>query len=681
MDLKAILKTTPEKIKILHSKGIKNLYDFIKYLPRDHEIRIHHTKLADADISEKISIECSIINKTINSTNRFSKGILKINAISPSNENIEITIFGKTYLDKTLKIGDSINISGKFGYEFGKYKISNPEISTSSMTQPNEIISIYTEPEGLNSSWIRDKIELAFRYIKENHLEIPEYIPSEIIQQYNFIPYFEALKAMHMPQDQEILKKAQQRLAFDELFLLQIGFIQRKYVYQSHTSKMINNETDEELGKIIKQYIDILDFELTNDQKVAIYEILKDFSSGKPMLRLLQGDVGSGKTLVAEITAYFTNLKGFQTAFMAPTETLAKQHFESIKRRFEQFGIKTELIIGSMSKNQKQQIKEDLRYGKINCIIGTHALIQEDISFKNLGYVVIDEQHKFGVEQRKILAVLGYPHVLHMTATPIPRTLALAFAGDQDVSTILHKPKGRLPIITKVIPQNTRTQMYSFINSEIQKDKGIYVICPLIEISDKEGMDEIKAVTDEYENLKIIFPNYEIGLLHGKMTSEDKEKVMSDFKNKHTKILVSTTVIEVGIDVPDATVIVIEGAERFGLSQLHQLRGRVGRSLHQSYCFLCTTNEKNEYSKRLKIMERTNDGFEIAKADLEIRGPGEVYGLRQSGVPDLQIASYSDYDTLKIARSSAIDIISKDPNLNNHPNLQKKLNQQEIIRA
>jgi ATP-dependent DNA helicase RecG len=414
-----------------------------------------------------------------------------------------------------------------------------------------------------------------------------------------------------------------------------------------------------------------LPFKLTGAQNRVLKEIFTDLEKSYPMSRLVQGDVGSGKTIVAALSALNVVKNGYQVAVMAPTEILAKQHYKTFVKVLAPYSLNIQFIAGSTTKKQKENLLMRMANGTVDIMIGTHSLIQDKIVFKNLGLAIIDEQHRFGVQQRNILKSYGSPHLLTMTATPIPRTLAITLYGDQDLSVIDEMPAGRKPVITRMVSEKKRLDAYRWIEDQINKGRQAFVICPLIEESETL---EVKSVLEEYQYLQEhIFPQFEIALLHGKMKQEEKDQIMKDFKDNKVKILVSTSVIEVGIDVPNASIMLIEGAERFGLSQLHQFRGRVGRGEHQSYCFLFNTKLSKIGEIRMKAMERENSGFKLSEIDLKLRGPGEVYGQKQSGIPDLKMANLNDLNTLKKAREAAETIIEKDPLLKNHFSLHQKL--------
>ena len=512
-----------------------------------------------------------------------------------------------------------------------------------------------------------------------------------------------ALWQIHFPDSKALAKKAQERFSFEDLFLIQLLVLKerQKLAKQRAVPIPINIE-------LIKEFVESLPFKLTGAQKRCAWQILKDIQKPRPMNRLLEGDVGSGKTVVATIAALNTAKAGYQVAFMAPTEILAKQHFQEIGKLLKKFKLNIGLLTGKtdrfISKKLGEQIEisrkkllEKTEKGEIDILIGTHALIQEKVKFKNLALVILDEQHRFGVEQRaKLIStkkqkeMKAIPHLLSMTATPIPRTLALSIYGDLDLSLLDEMPKGRKKIITKIVSPANRQKAYSFIRKQVKKGRQVFVICPRIEPQNQEleetssrltkkkrailSWAEVKAVKEEYEKLsKEIFPDLKVGMLHGKMSSKEKEKIMNDFKNKKIDILVSTSVVEVGVDVPDATVMMIEGAERFGLAQLHQFRGRVGRSKYQSFCFLFTDSPAKKTHQRLKALVESEDGFALSEKDLEIRGPGNLIGTRQWGIPDLAMSALTDIFLVEKTKKAAKEIIEQDPELKNYPLLRKKI--------
>ncbi len=480
----------------------------------------------------------------------------------------------------------------------------------------------------------------------------------------------DAYKEVHTPTTPEVLVVAKHRLAFEELCMFQLLALKRKQE-AIEKNRSVHKKQCALLADKIKEFLASLPFELTDGQKIAIYEIIKDMGSTDLLMsRLLEGDVGSGKTIVAATVIYNTLLNGFQCALVAPTEILAEQHMIKLTHYFERYGISIALLTGSTKQSEKTRILAGLASGEIQLVIGTHAVLQETVVFQHLGVVIIDEQHRFGVEQRAHLVSRFAPHVLTMTATPIPRSLALIMYGDQDLSILSESPKNRLPIQTQVVTPLGRSVMYRHIISEIDKGNQVFVICPLVEESEKL---ELKSATNEYEILKQAFPKTRIALLHGRMPSADKQAIMEDMKQKKYDILVSTSVIEVGIDIPDATVIVIEGAERFGLSQLHQFRGRVGRSAKQSYCYLAASDENKNEVVRLRAMEDIQDGFKLSQLDLKLRGPGEVYGFKQSGFVSFRMSDLRDLKTLSEARACAQTILEEDPTLSKYPLLKSEI--------
>ena len=521
--------------------------------------------------------------------------------------------------------------------------------------------------ENLNIKALRKAISNALELYSN---KIENLMPDEIIDNYSMMNKKDAINVIHFPPDNEMLQKARFTLVFEEFFLLQMKmFSLRKKNQKTYNTKAIHIKDN----GLVQTFIKNLPFKLTDAQKRAINEILNDINSDKPMQRLLQGDVGSGKTVVACIMLLAAIENGYQTAIMAPTEILAQQHFNNFVKWLAPLGLNVALFTSSNSKKLKSKLEKDLRNGQINIAIGTHSLIQDNIEFKNLGALVIDEQHRFGVNQRNLLKnKAAVPQVLTMTATPIPRTLALTVHGDLDLTIIDELPKGRKPVKTTLIPLSKRKEALKLIKKEIEKGHQAYIVFPLIDESESLSA---KAATKEAEELqKGYFSDLNVGLLHGKMKPDEKDKVMTDFKNKVYDVLVSTTVVEVGVDVPNATVIVIENAERFGLSQLHQLRGRVGRGDAQSYCVLVSSSSNEETQYRLNILTQTNDGFIIAEKDLEIRGPGEFLGFRQSGIVELKLADLTkDLPILETARAEAQNYTNEHSEKDYPPSLKRYL--------
>jgi ATP-dependent DNA helicase RecG len=557
--------------------------------------------------------------------------------------------------------------SSKFGLT-----LDNPEIEVLDRHSPSidsfkvgRVLPVYPLTEGITADFLR-KLVLA---CQTAIAKLSDPLPQEIREKYELIDLQTAIAQIHFPENTEKLSLARRRLVFDEFFYLQLGFLQRRYEQKQQQQSAIFTPH----GELLEKFSDLLPFRLTQAQQRVVNEILQDLNEPSPMNRLVQGDVGSGKTVVGVFAILAALQGGYQAALMAPTEVLAEQHYQKLVSWFNLLYLPVELLTGSTKTAKRREIHAQLSTGQLPLLVGTHALIQETVNFQRLGLVVIDEQHRFGVQQRaKLLAKGNAPHVLSMTATPIPRTLALTLHGDLEVSQIDELPPGRQPIHTSVITAKERPQMYELIRREVAQGRQVYIIFPAIEESEKL---DIKAAVEEHKYLtEKIFPNFNIGLLHGRLKSAEKEAALTAFREKQTEIIVSTTVIEVGVDVPNATVMVIENAERFGLSQLHQLRGRVGRGSHQSYCLLVTNSKSNDARQRLGVMEQSQDGFFIAEMDLRLRGPGEFLGTKQSGLPDFALASLvEDQEVLLLAREAAETMMVEDPNLEAHPDLKIKL--------
>lgn len=681
--LNRVGKATAAKLKKL---GLEKTEDLLFYYPFRYEDFSQITPISQLVPGEMATVKAKL--ELINSRRSFRKRMIITEAFaSDSSGQIKAIWFRQPFITKLLKPGDEIFLSGKVEGNLLDNCFSNPlyEKVKNEQTHTARIIPLYPLTEGLSQKQIRFLIKSV---IAATHL-INDWLPKEIIKEEKFIDLVTATQQIHFPDNFQLLKKARERLKFDELFLIQL---------QSQLIKLELNKSQAAPIKFyqdkIKKFVDALPFQLTASQRKATWEIIQDLEKNKPMNRLVEGDVGSGKTIVAVICTFNVILNNMQVALMAPTEILAKQHFQNICKILENYPINICLLTNSfnevsgnrLSVIKKKKSKPGLRKlifeavanGKVDLIIGTQSLIQEKINFKSLELVIIDEQHRFGVEQRKALREKSgnkttSPHLLSLTATPIPRSLALTLYGDLDLSVIDEMPKDRKKILTKLVSPRDRDKAYEFIKKEINSGHQVFVICPLIEESDKLG---IKSATVEYEKLsKEIFPEYKIGLVHGKLKAKDKEKVMKDFSINELNILVATAVVEVGIDVPNATVMIIEGAERFGLAQLHQFRGRIGRGVNQSYCFLFTDSWAEKTQERLKALINCNNGFTLAEMDLKLRGSGDLYGTSQSGFLDnLKIASLSDFELIKRAKYQAEKIINENPHLDNLPLLQKKFN-------
>lgn len=660
--------------------GIETVRDLIFYFPFRHDDFSNVLKISQLKPGITASLE-GRIDLIQNKRSPVKRKIITEAMLSDETGTIKIVWFNQPFLTKVLKVGDHIFIAGRVDYDYYGIQMTSPSYEKlgwgKETVHTARLVPIYSVTENLTQKQLRTLISIVLELADK----IEEWLPSEILSKFEFLSAPKALREIHFPTSHEMLDKAKRRLKFDELFLLQLEAQTLRYNLTKKKSLSLSFKKD----KIIN-FVKSLPFQLTDAQRKAAWDIFKDLERTRPMNRLLEGDVGSGKTVVAAMAMYNTVLNGHQSVIMAPTEILARQHFEGLKKIFPEnikMGLitRTEKLINFNAeqddgKINKEKIIRFIRDGEINIAIGTHALLQENIKFKNLALSIIDEQHRFGVEQRKMLREKSgdpstMPHFLSMTATPIPRSLVLTMYGDLDLSILDQMPLGRKPIITKFVAAENRLKSYEFIRKQIKNGRQAFVICPLIDPSDKLGF---KSVTEEYKKLKEeIFSDLSIGILHGRLKAKEKEEIMDRFLKNEINILVSTSVIEVGVDVPNATVMMIEGADHFGLAQLHQFRGRVGRSVHQSYCFLFSQSGGQTAYERLAALEKSNNGFELAEKDLEVRGPGQVYGTQQSGMPDLKIANLSDYDIIKIAKNEAECIMGQDPSLEKWPNLKNKI--------
>jgi len=667
------LRTKRDYIKVLRDMNLHTVEDLLLYFPRTYEDLSESKQLLQVKDGEKVSLQGMLYGmKTVPTRSRKVK-IIKAMFYDAYGNGAEVVWFNQPFVKRTVPMETEVTVSGTVKYQYGKATIQNPRVERAGQVQVHTkgMVPVYPQHEVITSKWLREKIHPLLYLAKE----FEEILPSEILEEEKLMGKGEAVKEVHFPTNQKRLEQARDRLAYEELFLLQLNAVQRKKEWQESREKDSLIKGVKMDVQFVKDFFSTLPFTPTNAQKVTIFEILSDFEKPYPMMRLLEGDVGSGKTVVAVTALLNAVLHGYQAAIMAPTEVLARQHMQSISQLIETYEaqfplekpINIQLLVGSLKPKEKKTVQDAVNNGQVDIVVGTHALIQESVRFPRLGLAVVDEQHRFGVKQREILMKQGSPHVLNMTATPIPRTLAMVAYGDHDLSVINEMPPGRQVIVTKIVPPEHRTQVNRFIADKIRKGEQVYVICPLIDDSEKL---EVKSVKAEYERLHIVFPEFKIGLLHGRLKSEEKEAVMKEFKEKEIDILVSTSVIEVGVDVPNATIMLIEGAERFGLSQLHQFRGRVGRGKKQSYCFLCTSPDAQGSYERLKAMTEYSDGFKLAEIDLKLRGPGEVYGVRQSGIPDLKIATMTNGVLVVRVRKAAENMIDR---VDKYPILQSML--------
>ena len=715
--------------------------DFFYHFPFRYDNFFNLKKISEVKIGEEVTIQGEV--KKISTRRTFRKKMFITEALIDDQSGAIKTIwFNQPYLTETLKEGTCASFAGKIKESGKSVLLSGPayekinQLTTdnkqlTTLIHTSGLVPVYPETEGLSSRWLRFII---YPLLKKHISEIKEFLPREILEDKNFPEIKKALFQIHFPENKKEAEIAKRRFAFEELFLIQLFYQRQKDKLQRQKALKIVPKKE-----YIKEFKKNLPFSFTEDQKTATREILDDMQKDFPMSRLLEGEVGSGKTIVAILSAFVAAKNNCQAVIMAPTEILAEQHFKEISKTLSKLKIKVGLLTSeqsliypekkiSLKENRcsskeskaakERKLIEGIKNGEINILIGTHSVIKERIKFKNLGLVVVDEQHRFGVEQRAKLVVQDIPnvpnvsnvrveqakrlnkrsdrtipttktvpHFLSMTATPIPRTLALTLYGDLSISQIKELPKGRKKIETKIVPSKGRQQIYEFLRKEVNEGKQGFVICPLIEESKKLArpaqktgfgfylsFGEIAAAEKEFKRLKEkIFPDLKLGLLHGRMKQKEKEKIMKDFKDNKIQILVSTPVVEVGIDIPNATVMIIEGSDRFGLSQLYQFRGRVGRGKFQSYCFLFTESPARRTNQRLRAIVSAKNAFELAEKDLKIRGPGDLSGTRQSGIPDLAMASLSDISLVKEVKEEVEKISEKDPELKKYPLLQNKL--------
>ncbi len=676
----------------LNKLGIKTVKDLLWHLPVKYEDYSQTVPISDLEPGEKANIQGEIVK--IDTRRIFPRRLFITNAIVKDDTGaVKAVWFNQPFISNNLAEGTLVSLAGKVNLDKHGLYLSSPtyeKIATaftpaSSLTHTGRLVPVYPETEGVTSKYLRFLINPIIK-----NLKIDDPLPSRITEKHGLPNLEKAIKEIHFPKDLKEAELAKERLAFDDLLLFQIkALLERRKLNQL---KSMPVGFDKEL---IQEFISKLPFELTTDQKVAAWEIFKDLEKSYPMNRLMEGDVGSGKTVVALLAAYQIAKANYQSVFMAPTEVLAQQHFNTITGLTADPEVKIGLLTGSLSKLNGRDIKRDelkreIKKGAVHIIIGTHAVIQKDVGFNELALVIIDEQHRFGTRQRAKLVknTQLIPHLLSMTATPIPRTLALTIYGDLDISIIKEKPKNRQKIITRIIGPKERSKAYQFIREEVKKGRQVFVVCPRIEPSDpkkeiKTGnpqskmnilWQEVKAVEEEYKKLsQSIFPDLKVAMLHGKLKPKEKNEVMDNFQNGFYDILVSTSVIEVGVDVPNAAIMMIESAERFGLAQLHQFRGRVGRAEHQSYCLLFASSEDKYTNARLKALVEMDDGFKLAEKDMAIRGPGEFFGVKQSGMPDLAMASLTNVELIKKARAEARLLLKEDPSLKNYPLLHEKL--------
>ncbi len=653
----------PIYLRRLEKLGIYKIKDLLYHVPHRYLDFSKTSDIRRLRLGETVTVRGEVVSMK----NQYSRSGRKIQLaqISDGTGNILAVWFNQPFLVRSLYPGVKVALAGEVGWFGRKMAFVSPEyeraLDGKVGVHTGRIIPIYPETSGISSKWLRGRIKNAYEGVGN---KIQEFLPEATLKNMHLIALPDAIKSVHFPINLEEAQKGRQRLAFDELLFLQLENIHKKNNWRQNnaTAKLKINQT------LMNQFIEVLPFELTASQKKAAEEILSDIGKDYPMNRLLEGDVGSGKTVVATIAAFTSFLNGYQSIFMAPTQILAEQHFNTLKRLLQSFEVRISLLTSEIKK---------VGVGRADIFVGTHALIHNKVDFDKVALVVIDEQHRFGVEQRAhLVKKSGHrstaPHVLTMTATPIPRTVALTFYGDLDLSTLDELPAGRQKITTWIVPPQKREGAYEWIKLQITNAKcQIFVVCPLIEESQVETMQQVKAATVEFENLKKVFPNQNLGLLHGRQSAKEKNKVLDEFRAGKIDILVATPVVEVGIDVPNATIMLIEGAERFGLAQLHQLRGRVGRGEAKSYCLLFGQTHSQKALSRLNAMTKTMSGFELAELDLKLRGPGEIFGTRQHGFPELKIATWGDIELIKKAKKLAQNLVK---NPEKYPFLRQMLN-------
>lgn len=678
-DLKGVGEKVGDKLAKL---GIRTLKDMIEHYPREYEDRRKIIKISECQLDESNNILAKVCSKP-QLTKKGSKVLVSFR-VKDESESLMITFFGQAYMKNNFKLGETYLFYGKVKHKYGYHEMESPEYQrvndAHQLNTVAKITPIYPATQKLSQKVIRGLIETCLNEVLPS---VEDHLPERIRQQYDLVEKKEALQGIHFPKDSEHFFQARKRLVFEELFMLQLSLYQLKADFAKKLLGISHQITSE-----LKAFMEKLPFELTGAQKRVMREIVQDMKSTYAMNRLVQGDVGSGKTVIAAISLFLAVKDGYQGALMAPTEVLVIQHYEFIKEIMTPFGIEVGLLTGSTTAKQKRMLLEGLREQRIHIVVGTHALIEDNVEIPNLGLVITDEQHRFGVRQRLKLTEKGtIPDVMVMTATPIPRTLALILYGDMDISIIDELPPGRQPIKTNAVGSDYHPRIYRFIEKQISEGRQCYIICPMVEENEKNT--ELRNVIDYTEYLKTqVFTQIPIAFLHGKMKPKEKNEIMAAFARNETKILVSTTVIEVGVNVPNSTIILIENAERFGLAQLHQLRGRVGRGKHQSYCILVSDSKNKVTKKRLQIMEESTDGFVIAETDLKLRGPGEFFGTKQHGLPEMKIANlYTDAKVLKEVQGCVGNLLKMDPSLSQQENqellseMEARLNEQSLHNA
>ncbi len=668
-DVKYVKGVGPSRVQLLNKLGIYTLGDLITYYPRDYEDRSKPKNIIDCEDGDDALIRAVVVSRMTEVRIRKNMVMYKL-TVRDETGACNITWFNQPYLKKSFKYGEEYSFFGKIHKKASRVEMNSPVFDSAEINKnTGKIVPIYPATYGFSQNTIRAIIENGLNQVEG---KIDEQFPEYILKNFKLIEIADAIYKIHMPSSFAEFKLARRRLVFEELLIMQLALLNLKDGWKKE-QKGIKYDANIKISEIIND----LPFKLTKAQLRVLEEIDNDMESSKSMNRLLQGDVGSGKTIVSIIATYKAVKSGYQAAIMAPTSILATQHLESFTQILSKYGIRCELLISSITKKKKEEIINKLQNGEIDVLIGTHAIIEENVAFKNLGLVVTDEQHRFGVRQRsKIVSKGSNPDVLVMTATPIPRTLALILYGDLDISIIDELPPNRKKIETYAVNKQMENRVNQFIRKQISEGRQCYVVCPLVEENEEINAKSVLELSEKYKTE--IFPDLRVEYVHGKMRPKEKDDIMQNFKDGKIDILISTTVIEVGVNVPNASIMIVENAERFGLAQLHQLRGRVGRGDYQSYCILKYNSNSDVARKRMKIMQSTTDGFVIAEKDLELRGSGEFFGTKQHGLPEFKIANlFEDIDILKEVQALAETIVQNDPNLEDSKNvgLKKLVNQ------
>ncbi|WP_152392328.1 ATP-dependent DNA helicase RecG [Paenibacillus guangzhouensis] len=639
--------SAPKELE-LHAFGILSVADLLEYYPyryEDYRLR----DLTEVKDGEKVTVEGKVASPPV--VSRFGKNKSRMTCkVMIGDFLVTATWFNRHFLQEQIIAGREIVLTGKWEQKRMQITVADSEFPDRGAGRKGTLQPVYTVGGKITQTWMRKTMVQA---LTQFGAMIEEVLPYDLVERYHFMPRKQAIALIHHPQNTEEGQQARKRMVYEELFMFQL----KLQAFRTLTRERMDGIAHQVENRTVREFVRSLPFELTDAQKQVVTEILSDLRSPSCMNRLLQGDVGSGKTVVAAIALFATVRAGYQGALMVPTEILAEQHMRSLQKLFEPHGIQVGLLTGSVTGRKRKDLLASLQMGMIDIVVGTHALIQEDVFFRQLGLVVTDEQHRFGVNQRSVLRRKGMnPDVLTMTATPIPRTLAISAFGDMDVSTISERPKGRKPIQTFWVKHSMLERVLGFIRKEVDQGRQAYMICPLIEESEKI---DVQNAIDLHVQIQQALPHYLVGLLHGRMSAQEKEEVMQRFSRNEVQVLISTTVIEVGVDVPNSTLMIVMDADRFGLSQLHQLRGRVGRGEHQSYCILIADPKSEVGQQRMQVMTETDDGFEVSRRDLELRGPGDFFGTKQSGLPEFRLADMvADFAVLEQARDDAAKLVN-----------------------